>query len=134
MHTATADGQNIQSRPAKKGCNLGWRHIVTVLCFFGFFFLYALKVNLSVAIVAMVNHTAIHEVEGTTGGNAHDNLDGKVVAEVCTREQKADEAKVPPKKRTTTISSVNGALLILLRFGKFCPNCQREKIQITGSI
>ncbi|KRY29228.1 Sialin, partial [Trichinella spiralis] len=98
MHTATADGQNIQSRPAKKGCNLGWRHIVTVLCFFGFFFLYALKVNLSVAIVAMVNHTAIHEVEGTTGGNAHDNLDGKVVAEVCTREQKADEAKVPPKK------------------------------------
>ncbi|KRY09857.1 Sialin [Trichinella patagoniensis] len=98
MHTATADGQNIQSRPAKKGCNLGWRHIVTVLCFFGFFFLYALKVNLSVAIVAMVNHTAIHEVERTTGGNAHDNLDGKVVAEVCTREQKADEAKVPPKK------------------------------------
>ncbi|KRX83044.1 Sialin, partial [Trichinella nativa] len=98
MHTATADGQNIQSRPAKKGCNLGWRHIVTVLCFFGFFFLYALKVNLSVAIVAMVNHTAIHEVERTTGGNAHDNVDGKVVAEVCTREQKADEAKLPPKK------------------------------------
>ncbi|KRY73799.1 Sialin, partial [Trichinella pseudospiralis] len=97
MHT-TADGQNMQSRPAKKGCNLGWRHIVTVLCFFGFFFLYALKVNLSVAIVAMVNHTAIQEVERSTSGKGQDGLDGKAAAEVCTREQKAESANIPAKK------------------------------------
>ncbi|KFD58629.1 hypothetical protein M514_00322 [Trichuris suis] len=52
------------------GPAFGWRHIVTILCFFGFFFLYSLKVNLSVAIVAMLNHTAIQaESEVVTGKN-----------------------------------------------------------------
>merc|ERR1712168_1597925 len=43
------------------------RHILTILGFFGFLNVYALRVNLSVAIVSMVNSTASHH-----GGNLSD--------------------------------------------------------------
>ena len=38
------------------GC-LGSRHLMAVLLFFGFFVSYALRINISVAIVAMVNQS-----------------------------------------------------------------------------
>lgn len=41
------------------GSGWGWRHIVTLLVFAGCFINYALRVNLSVGIVAMLNHTAL---------------------------------------------------------------------------
>lgn len=37
----------------------GWRHVVMGAAFFGFFVVYSLRVNLSVALVAMVNQTAV---------------------------------------------------------------------------
>lgn len=40
----------------KKGC-IPYRYIVTLLTFAGFFNVYAMRVNLSVALVAMVNST-----------------------------------------------------------------------------
>lgn len=41
------------------------RHILGLMGFLGFANVYAMRVNLSVAVVAMVNHTAIPEVNGT---------------------------------------------------------------------
>ena len=43
------------------GSGFGWRHGVTLLGFFGFFFVYVLRVNLSVGLVAMLNHTAVRQ-------------------------------------------------------------------------
>ncbi|VDP15300.1 unnamed protein product, partial [Soboliphyme baturini] len=69
---------------------LGWRHGVTLLCFLGFLITYALRVNLSMAIVAMVNHTAIHahdvKVNSTTG-----------IDEVCKRPSETN-VSLPVRK------------------------------------
>jgi len=43
--------------------------VLTVLAFFGFLNIYALRVNLSVAVVAMVNHTAL-ELHSTSASTA----------------------------------------------------------------
>ena len=39
---------------------IGTRHVFAIMAFFGFFNVYAMRVNLSVAIVAMVNNTALN--------------------------------------------------------------------------
>ncbi|XP_033726728.1 sialin-like [Pecten maximus] len=44
--------------PTNKG--YGARHTFTILSFIGYFHLYALRFNISIAIVAMVNHTDTH--------------------------------------------------------------------------
>lgn len=41
------------------------RHILGFMGFLGFANVYAMRVNLSVAVVAMINHTAIPDVNGT---------------------------------------------------------------------
>lgn len=43
------------------------RYVVVILAFFGFFNVYSLRVNLSVAIVAMTEHRPITYENGTTG-------------------------------------------------------------------
>ncbi len=42
----------------------GWRHIITALGFWAFFCTYMLRVNINVAIVAMVNKTTVQSVHG----------------------------------------------------------------------
>uniref|UniRef100_A0A6A7G258 Sialin n=1 Tax=Hirondellea gigas TaxID=1518452 RepID=A0A6A7G258_9CRUS len=68
------------------GC-LGVRHLVGFLGFLGFANVYAMRVNLSVAIVAMVNHTAIPHVNATSSdvcpvpdtNTTTDNPDGEFI-------------------------------------------------------
>lgn len=43
------------------------RYIVTLMAFFGFFNVYALRVNLSVAIVAMTENRTVYYENGTIG-------------------------------------------------------------------
>lgn len=62
------------------GC-WGTRHTLVLLGFLGFANVYAMRVNLSVTIVAMVNHTAIPHINQTSvdicpepPGTAHDSV------------------------------------------------------------
>lgn len=43
---------------------MGWRHIVTLLAFVGFFCMYSMRINLGVALVSMVDHEAVAKLEG----------------------------------------------------------------------
>lgn len=43
------------------------RYVVVLMAFFGFFNVYSLRVNLSVAIVAMTENRTIHYENGTVG-------------------------------------------------------------------
>lgn len=56
---------------------LGARHVVTFMLFLGMANAYVMRTNMSVAIVAMVNHTAI----GILGGGHHELLDDECAAE-----------------------------------------------------
>ena len=50
-----------------------WGLVLCIMTFFGFLCLFALRVSISVAIVAMVNHTALTEdVEATNATNTSD--------------------------------------------------------------
>ena len=61
------------------------RYILVILAHFGFFIVYALRVNLSVAMVAMVNSTYEHadtSVDPECGGGGNNtsiNKEGKVI-------------------------------------------------------
>lgn len=58
------------------------RLILSILSFFGFFVVYCLRVNLSVALVAMVNATYIKELESSVAdGNSTE--DAGLVEELC---------------------------------------------------
>lgn len=65
-----------------KGC-LKWRYIVAILGSMGMAIIYGLKVNLSVAIVAMVNHTALEELneDNSTNTTSGHHGDSKAEAE-----------------------------------------------------
>ena len=52
---------------------VGWRHGLAILAFFGFFNTYMLRVNMNVAIVAMVNHTAVHDLYNNAYNTDKDN-------------------------------------------------------------
>lgn len=55
---------------------LGTRHWVTFMLFLGMANAYIMRTNMSVAIVAMVNHTAlpvVHEATDTECGDVDDN-------------------------------------------------------------
>ena len=56
----------LQQSLLKKGSYLGYRHVFSFLGFLGFLNVYAMRVNLSVAIVAMVNSTNNPGITNTT--------------------------------------------------------------------
>ncbi|KAH7955071.1 hypothetical protein HPB49_024354 [Dermacentor silvarum] len=64
-----AGGQNPTGRKRSLCRRFPSRYVLSLLLFWGFFLLYALRVNLSVAIVAMVNGTAVLAA-GTTASGA----------------------------------------------------------------
>uniref|UniRef100_A0A915L9L1 Inorganic phosphate cotransporter n=1 Tax=Romanomermis culicivorax TaxID=13658 RepID=A0A915L9L1_ROMCU len=47
----------------------GWRHIVTMISFAGFVCMYNMRINVGVALVAMVNHTALTHLYHHDGAN-----------------------------------------------------------------
>jgi hypothetical protein len=51
----------------------GARHTFAFLAFLGFLNVYAMRVNLSVAIVAMVNHTAIIHLKNDSNISGYQN-------------------------------------------------------------
>uniref|UniRef100_A0A2A4J417 Uncharacterized protein n=1 Tax=Heliothis virescens TaxID=7102 RepID=A0A2A4J417_HELVI len=53
-------------RPGKKSGGLGHRHFVTFMLFLGMANAYIMRTNMSVAIVAMVNHTALPVISEPT--------------------------------------------------------------------
>lgn len=60
------------------------RLILSVLSFLGFFVVYCLRVNLSVALVAMVNATYVKELESSTAGSdGNSTADGGLVEDLC---------------------------------------------------
>lgn len=65
----------------------GVRHLMVILVFFGFLNVYAMRVNLSIAIVAMINNTALN-INGTQTGARHAGPSPLVV--VADRSRAAD--------------------------------------------
>lgn len=63
-----AGGQNPTGRKRSPCRRFPSRYVLSLLLFWGFFLLYALRVNLSVAIVAMVNGTAVLAAGSTARG------------------------------------------------------------------
>nr|XP_037277963.1 sialin-like isoform X2 [Rhipicephalus microplus] len=63
-----AGGQNPTGRKRSTCRRFPSRYVLSLLLFWGFFLLYALRVNLSVAIVAMVNGTAVLAAGTTSHG------------------------------------------------------------------
>ena len=66
------------------------RYVLCLLAFLGFFNLYALRVNLSVAMVAMVNHSAVEhgesnnsvsECPGEVFNSTHDDVSSSIQSE-----------------------------------------------------
>jgi len=78
----TADPNEARDLPDMLGCCdvefPSCRLVLTLLAFFGFLNIYCLRVNLSVALVAMVNHTA--PVKQNVTGNERDQC-GNLIAE-----------------------------------------------------
>jgi len=73
------DKQSLVSEERRKG-KFGARHVVIFMAFLGFANVYAMRVNLSVAIVAMVNNTAIpkeHTAESDSCPNLATNQTNK---------------------------------------------------------
>jgi ACS family sodium-dependent inorganic phosphate cotransporter-like MFS transporter 5 len=68
---AVSEGDHLKSYP------MGWRHVVTIISFFGFLVVYTLRVNLSVALVAMVNQTAVNEKAAYLAAEKGENLTKK---------------------------------------------------------
>lgn len=67
---------------------------IALIGFFGFVNLYALRVNLSVAIVFMLNNTALEEKENGTTKNYSTNLSTAVVNQRCTSNATDSDNKV----------------------------------------
>jgi hypothetical protein len=57
------------------------RYVLAILAFWGFVFNYALRININIALVAMVNHSAINHGDGA---EAHARECGRFVAPVLT--------------------------------------------------
>ncbi|XP_035828102.1 sialin [Aplysia californica] len=72
--TLTPRSKVKDERPADTGGFFSCRHILALMAFFGFVNVYALRVNLSVALVAMVNNT------GTDKAGHNDTRDGECPA------------------------------------------------------
>ena len=87
----------IQAKPVCLSCRAlpspGWgaRHTLAVLGCLGFFVSFSLRVNISMAIVAMVNHTALAELahHHAAGPNASAAPD----VDICHPDKKADQSE-----------------------------------------
>lgn len=62
---------------------MGWRHIVTVLAFVGFFCMYSMRINMGVALVAMVDHEAVAALSSSHNATAH--------ASICASKEKDND-------------------------------------------
>lgn len=80
---------------------MGWRHVVTIISFFGFLVVYTLRVNLSVALVAMVNQTAVNEMAAQLAAEKGENLTKK--PSICYVDQS-------PLNKTEDVTLVRYAL------------------------
>ncbi|EDW03320.1 sialin [Drosophila grimshawi] len=72
------------------------RYVLAILGSIGMAIVYGLKVNLSVAMVAMVNHTAIHMHQEKGSGN-HNLLNATKIVDIETCSPPGDASNVAPK-------------------------------------
>lgn len=87
-HVLIWDQVDIQESSHKGRGWLGARHVVTFMLFLGMANAYVMRTNMSVAIVAMVNHTAI----GILGGGHHELLDDECAAQPNSTNNHEEEA------------------------------------------
>uniref|UniRef100_A0A915J7Q2 Major facilitator superfamily (MFS) profile domain-containing protein n=1 Tax=Romanomermis culicivorax TaxID=13658 RepID=A0A915J7Q2_ROMCU len=72
------DGRGDEEEPLTTHA-AGWRQIVTLVACVGFFCMYSLRINMGVALVAMVNHTYVAEMANASNGG------GPAAASICVR-------------------------------------------------
>lgn len=86
-NNAGVDGGNLGTKKTAETPHIRFpscRLILTVLSFLGFFVVYCLRVNLSVALVAMVNATYIKELEASDSvSDGNSTEDRGLVEELC---------------------------------------------------
>ena len=67
------------------------RYVMIVMAHFGFFIVYALRVNLSVVLVAMVNSTYVHSTSSGGGGGGNSTNSGFSDPECKTQKNETAE-------------------------------------------
>lgn len=71
---------------------IGTRHIVTFMLFLGMANAYVMRTNMSVAIVAMVNHTALPKDDTVLDNECDsDNSSSSWVAEISTKNEEVKD-------------------------------------------
>ncbi|XP_055339515.1 sialin-like [Paramacrobiotus metropolitanus] len=90
------------------------RYAMSMLCFFGFFNLYALRVNLSVGIVAMVNRTAVAELNKATIPTTNASFFNSTASNIFANQSKmknSDECPYPSADNSTKPGARGGDIV-----------------------